>query len=72
MSLFSLCLQKINYIGILLLNAADKSAKKPDSEEIDGEKKFENMSNLSWLSSVSQSNVLLQWKEQSRKKNKAN
>ncbi|KAG5120168.1 hypothetical protein AAZX31_12G202700 [Glycine max] len=47
---------------------ADKSAKKPDSEEIDGEKKFENMSNLSWLSSVSQSNVLLQWKEQSRKK----
>lgn len=68
MSLFSLCLQKINYIGILLLNAADKSAKKPDSEEIDGEKKFENMSNLSWLSSVSQSNVLLQWKEQSRKK----
>ncbi|KAL2986366.1 hypothetical protein AAZX31_12G202700 [Glycine max] len=49
-------------------NLADKSAKKPDSEEIDGEKKFENMSNLSWLSSVSQSNVLLQWKEQSRKK----
>ncbi|KHN27972.1 pentatricopeptide repeat-containing protein At4g04790, mitochondrial-like [Glycine soja] len=47
---------------------ADKSAKKPDSEEIDGEKKFENMSNLSWLSSVFQSNVLLQWKEQSRKK----
>lgn len=68
MSLFSLCLQKINYIGILLLNAADKSAKKPDSEEIDGAKKFEEMSNLSWLSSVSQNNILLQRKEQSRKK----
>ncbi|XP_014621778.1 pentatricopeptide repeat-containing protein At4g04790, mitochondrial-like [Glycine soja] len=59
---------QINYIGLLLLNAAGKSAKKPDSEEIDGAKKFEEMSNLSWLSSVSQNNILLQRKEQSRKK----
>lgn len=45
-----------------------KSVKKSYSEEIDGAKEFERMPNLSWLSSVSQSYILLQRKEQSRKK----
>ncbi|KAK7324653.1 hypothetical protein VNO77_28384 [Canavalia gladiata] len=45
-----------------------KSGKRFDSEEIDGAKEFERMSNTSGLSSISRSNVLQQWKEQSRKK----
>ncbi|TKY48979.1 Pentatricopeptide repeat-containing protein mitochondrial [Spatholobus suberectus] len=47
---------------------AGKSVKKPDSDEIDGAKEFERVPNLSSLSSVSQSNILLQRKEQSRQK----
>ncbi|XP_014521951.1 pentatricopeptide repeat-containing protein At4g04790, mitochondrial isoform X1 [Vigna radiata var. radiata] len=47
---------------------AGKSAKKPGSTEIDGAKEFERMQNLSWLSSISQNNILLQRKEQSHKK----
>ncbi|XP_027342795.1 pentatricopeptide repeat-containing protein At4g04790, mitochondrial-like [Abrus precatorius] len=45
------------------------SVRKSDSEEIDGgAQEFERMPNPSWLSGISQSNVLIQWKEQSRKK----
>ncbi|CAJ1956790.1 unnamed protein product [Sphenostylis stenocarpa] len=47
---------------------AGKSVLKPDYDEIDVAKKFERVANLSWLSSISQNNISLQWKEQSRKK----
>ncbi|ESW21695.1 hypothetical protein PHAVU_005G091800 [Phaseolus vulgaris] len=47
---------------------AGKPVKQPDSEKIDGAKEFERVPNLSWLSSISQNNILLQRKEQSHKK----
>ncbi|KAK7401902.1 hypothetical protein VNO78_13754 [Psophocarpus tetragonolobus] len=47
---------------------AGKSVKKSDSEKIDGPKELERMSNLSWVSSISQNNILMQRKKQSRKK----
>jgi len=55
-------------MGLLLLIAAGKPVKQPDSEKIDGAKEFERVPNLSWLSSISQNNILLQRKEQSHKK----
>ncbi|RDX72241.1 Pentatricopeptide repeat-containing protein, mitochondrial, partial [Mucuna pruriens] len=47
---------------------AGKSVKRPDFKEFDGAKEFERMPNLSWLPSISQSNISLQRKELSRKK----
>ncbi|KAJ1393175.1 hypothetical protein SESBI_35224 [Sesbania bispinosa] len=35
-----------------------QSVKRPDSEEIDGANEFERIPNISWLSNISQSNII--------------